>query len=208
MRKRRSFTLIELIVSILIIAIIAAVPSSMIISLIELLVYLPHETVMITDMQELLDKMIEGEPEKPGMRFGTKIIDASPTQFTYMVGYPVDAYRRIIRLRYDSTTGRIYRSCTNRGDITGQPGQEEDITSSTKSDVFITGKASSPATIFTYYKDFEVDKNREVGILMTSTDPLSDMKVIDITIAGRTGSGSTEAMSGIAVRRYHAFERY
>lgn len=204
--NRKSFTLVELAVVISIIGILAATTAGIVVSLTQLIVYLPREMRAKIIAHEIMETMIEGESQKRGMRYATVVKDASPIQFTYTFGYPGNTDKRNVRFEWDSAENKIYRSYTALGDVGDDPppsySSEEAIPYYARGDISVTGRASAPNTIFTYFK--------ADGTLWTEgVDPLYNIKRIEININVKTGTGvfqfgesSFDATSGTEIRQY------
>lgn len=204
--KEDGFSTIELIATILIVLIIAAVTAGILASLMQLFVYLPREMKARTIASEAMEIMAEGEIGKRGMRYALEIQDASPAQFTYTFGYPGNTDRRNMRFRWDSTTNKIYRSYTAFGDpvLGPQPpySAEDAVPYYATPEISIIGRPSSPNIIFTYFKQDGSAWNGGV-------DPLNTIGRVEINIAVSTGTGlftnwqsSFETTSGVEIKRY------
>src|SRR3989338_5404810 len=86
--NRKAFTLIELIVTVSIVAIMAAVMAGVVIYVTQLFVYLPREMKVKTIANEIIETVTEGESQKRGLRCSVQIQSASANQVDYAFGYP------------------------------------------------------------------------------------------------------------------------
>jgi hypothetical protein len=112
--------LIEIVTTMLIIVIISGLTAGIIISMMQLFVYLPRDMRVRSGVQEAIDIMFDGQQGLQGIRYATAVIDASPAQFTYTFGYPANTDKRNVRFSWSDDTNRITRSNTAFGDpVTG-----------------------------------------------------------------------------------------
>ena len=204
--NKRGATLIEFIVTISVIAIIVAATSGIIVSLMQLFVYLPREMKTRTIAHEVMNVVTEGEVQKLGMRYAMQVQDASPTQFIYTFGYPGNTDKRNMKFRWDSAAGVIYRSYTAFGDPIDGPqppySQEEAIPYYARGEIAITGTSANHSTIFTFYKS-------DGSVWSLGTDPLNTIRRVDMTIVVKTGSGlfeswesSFQTTSSVEIKQY------
>ncbi len=114
-KKRRAFTLVELIIVIIIIAIMGSVIGGIIRSVAETLTYACNYMRAVTIADEILDTIIEGDQEVPGIRFATHIIgvryvdggytypggtyDTDSDGISYLVGWPAKNDMRVVDIR-------------------------------------------------------------------------------------------------------------
>ncbi len=204
---KRGATLMELIMAMVIIAIISGVTAGIIVSLMQLFVYLPKEIKTRDIAHEVMDIMIEGESQRRGMRYAVNVQVASPTQFSYTFGYPSDSDRRNMRFRWDSTGKKIYRSYTAFGvPLGGTPppyGAEETIPYYARGDVSINGTGSPGSEyVFRYYK---ADGTQWVS----GIDPLTTIRRVDMDLTVTTGTGvftkwdsSFKTTSSVEIKQY------
>jgi len=209
--SRNGATLVELIVTVTIIAIIASVTAGVIISVVQFFVYLPQEMKARSLAQDLVNIMKEGVPELKGTRYCFKVVSAGPSEFvyqTFVAGYP--GQRRQIRLRLDTSTNKVYRSWIPLPEYQ-PPGMlpiipienPEVVPYTAKSpDIAVTGSSGTPSTIFRYYKADGSEWN-------SGTDRPADIRRMSMTIRVRTGSGlsgrwqgSFEAASSVEVKQF------
>ncbi len=202
--KNSGSTLIELIVTITIVSILAAVSAGIIISVMQALVYLPREMKTRSVAAEIIDIMIDGQPQIRGARYAMQVQDASATQFTYTFGYPGNTEKRNIRLQLNS--GKIYRYYTAFGDPINGPqppySSAELIPYYAGADVSISGQPGSPNTVFTYFK-------QNGSAWVSGVDPLNAIRRIEINMLVKTGTGlfalwegSFRTTADIEIRQY------
>lgn len=72
-KKRSSFTLLELVVVIIIIALIGVTMAGIIIAIVDVFMYVANYLRAVTIANDILDIIIEGDENVPGVRFATKI---------------------------------------------------------------------------------------------------------------------------------------
>lgn len=204
---RKGATLIELIVTILIISIISAVTAGVVISVMQLFVYLPREMKARNIAHEVMDIITEGESQKRGARYAVTVQDASPNQFTYTFGYPGNTDKRNVRIRWDNASKKIYRSYTAFGSNLATPPQppyssEELIPYYATGEVSINGKSLTPNEIFAYFK-------ADGSAWSQGVDPVNTIRRVEITVVVTTGTGlfSTwdslfQTTSSVEVRQY------
>jgi len=202
----KGFTIVELIVTVTIIAILASVTTGLIAYFMQVVMYAPREMKAKTIAQEIAESIIEGQTLKRGTRYASEIQDASATRFTYIFGYPGNTDKRSMRFRWDSAAKKIYCSYTAFGDATSGPqppyGQEEAVPYYTRGEISVTGRTANPSTVFTYFK-------QDGSVWVNGIDPLTAIRRVEINIAVSTGSGlfqggegSFETTSGVEVKQY------
>jgi hypothetical protein len=190
-------TLIEAIVTMLVVVILAAVSSGVIVSLAGMFVYIPRDMTLRTVGQEIVEAMVEGVPSKSGMRYAAEVKDASGAQFSYTFGYPGNSDKR--NMRFALSNGRIYRYYTGYGDPVTGPGEPyghgEAIPDYITPDVVITGPGAALSTVFTYFK---ADGSEWVS----GTDALNTIRRIDISIAVTSGNSVYNTTSSVDIKQY------
>lgn len=204
--KPHGFSLVELIVTSVIVGILALVTSAILISFINIMIYAPRQLKVKSIAGDILSAIIDGDSGRWGIRDAVSVHDATAAQFTYMTGYPANDDKRYVRFRWDGSDHRIYRSVSSLGaDVVTPPdatfGAEEPLPYYAGSDVKVDGPSSAPSVIFSYYKSD--------GSSWTSSSPLTDIRRVDITCVVKTGNGefgsyqgSYQVTSGVEVRQY------
>lgn len=181
---RKAVTLIELIITMLIVSIISAAVAGAVIFLVQLFIYTPRQLDTQKIAQELTYAMIEGNPDARGLRYTRSIIDASAVQFSYTYGYPSDVLS--VRFRWDNGDGHIYRSTSTDGGTNWSA--ESVIPYYIAADTTIAGK-DTLGVIFSYKKADDTDWTFGV-------DPLSDIRRLIIAIRVKTATGSFSDFAG------------
>lgn len=207
--EKKGFTIVEVIITMALIGIIAGVTSGILLNLMQLFVYLPREMKARTIAHDVMELMIEGEPQRRGMRYAVEVQDASSTQFTYTFGYPGNTDKRIMRFRWDSAAKKLYRSYTAFGSGLATPPELPNISSGEQipyyasGEISINGPAASPNIIFRYFK--------EDGTELTPPAPalLHEIRRVEISIVVKTGTGlfrywdsSFQTTSSAEIRQY------
>ena len=180
--RQIGFSIIELIMVMLIIAIIAKTSGYIFSALIQNSVYIPSQLNMNMVASQAMDIMIEGDENAKGLRFSKQITNISSNQVTFN-----NQDSQVIVYRLDTPTHKFYRS------ISG--GAESLIPYFVKTGIDIYGKSN---VLFTYYDTSEV-----------ITAVPANVRRIKISIIAQTGSGSfdkwegySELSSSIAVKRF------
>lgn len=182
-RKKRAFTLIELIMVIMIIGVLSVSGAWLMVYFVRNSVYIPNQ--LNTDMlaSDALKIMIEGDSSAKGLRF-SRAITAIPSNYQMTF---TNQDTQSISYRMDTGTNKLYRS------INGA--LEAQIPYYAVSGVSITGKSGA---LFTCY-----DANEAV------TAVAANVRRIAINLITSTGSGSFDDWQGqsgqgsaIAVKKF------
>ncbi|MBM3251821.1 MAG: hypothetical protein FJZ11_03470 [Candidatus Omnitrophica bacterium] len=185
-KNKKSATLIELIIMILVVAIIGATIAGAVIFFVQLFLYSPRQLDVQKIAQELSSALIEGDQNVRGIRYARKVIDASPTQFSYTYGYPTSDEQLSVRFRWgaDVDDRHIYRSTRANGSPSWST--ETVIPYYISSDITINSR-NTQSGIFTY---------READDSTWDSGKVNDIRRVIIDIAILTGTGSFGALEG------------
>ncbi|NQT94992.1 MAG: prepilin-type N-terminal cleavage/methylation domain-containing protein [Candidatus Omnitrophica bacterium] len=175
MKNKKAFSIIELIMTILILAVIASASAAFFIPTINLLFYSPSQLMVDQFSEEIIDILIEGDSKAKGLRFAKSITSADEDEITF-----VNADNDTIIYRWDVTEEKIYRNINAAG--------EELIPYSYYGGISIKGQASD-AEIFKYYNSTPSQLSAPVG---TETS----IESIRINVVMQSGSGSVKANQG------------
>ncbi len=175
MRTPKGFTLIELVMVIVLMAILASVAASFFGPMVNLFFFTPKET-MVTDVgNRLTDTIIEGDSSALGLRYISSLTAATTTQISY-----TDADDNTIVFRWDSGDKRIYRNLNGAGEVVMPP-------KAGAISVDIDGAATG--VIFKYYDENEV-------LLGSPVATPSQVKRIQMDWVMSTGSGQVKEYQG------------
>jgi len=185
-KNKKSVTLIELVILIVLVAIIGATIAGTIIFFVQLFLYSPRQLDTQKIGQELLYTMIEGNEDARGIRYARSIIDASAVRFSYIYGYPVSPLDEepAVRFKWNDADSHIYQRTSTDGGSSWTPLTE--IPYYISDTVTIDGR-QTPSVIFTYKEADDTDWD---------SGDVDDIRrvIIDITI--KTGTGEFSAMEG------------
>lgn len=187
-KNKKSATLIELIMIILLVAIIGATITGAIIFFVQMFVFSPRQLDVQKIATELMFTILEGNQDIRGIRYARNIIDASEKQFSYTYGYPTANEQFSVRFRWDRILKRFYRSTSTNGGATWSAEAIIPYYFPTGYNIFISGK-DSPFVIFTYKKANDVD-------WISGIDPVTAIRRIIISINVKSGTGSFGALEG------------
>lgn len=184
-KNKKSATLIELIILILVVAIIGATISGVVIFFVQLFMHSPRQLDVQKIAQEITYTVIEGDQDVRGARYTRTVIDASATQFSYTYGYPT-SNELSVRFRWDVSDGHIYRSTSTDG---GLNWSAETVTPYYMSDTITIDGKDTPSVIFTYKKANDAD-------WVSGTDALNTIRRFIISINVKTGAGGFSDFQG------------
>ncbi|MFC1708652.1 Tfp pilus assembly protein FimT/FimU [Candidatus Omnitrophota bacterium] len=198
-RNKKGVTLIELTITILVVAIIGATIGGTVIFFVQMFMFSPRQLNTQSIASELTQIMIEGGQDARGIRYATEVIDASAAQFSYTYGYPTEDDQLSVRFRYDAGDDYIYKSTSTDGGSSWS--SEEVIPYYIQSGVVVDGK-DAPSEIFTYKKAAD-------AAWVSGVDALTDIErvVISLNVKTETGNfqdfhGSTDTTSSVEVKGF------
>jgi len=183
---KKGATLIEVVITILMIGVLAAIGSSSIVFLVQLFIYCPRQLDVQKTAETISNVIIDGNQDVRGIRYTRSIIDASDTQFSYVYGYPNPADQLSVRFRWDPTTKHIYQSTRPSGSAVWS--SEVTIPYHIASVTTIDGK-DTPSVIFAYKKAGDVN-------WASGTDALTDIRRVILSISVKTGAGNFANFQG------------
>lgn len=167
--SRKGFTLIELVMVMLIVAVLSVVGSSLLIYLVQNSIIIPNQLNTNMVASQALDSMIEGDSNARGLRSSRSITAIGDNQLTFN-----SQDGQSITWRLDTVANKLYRS------IDG--GAEALIPYYAVTGVNLAGESSK---LFTY---FDASEN-------TASLP-ADVRRIRIDLIAMTGSGSFDDWQG------------
>jgi prepilin-type N-terminal cleavage/methylation domain-containing protein len=106
--NKKGFTLVEIIITSLIIAILAAVTGGIIVVLMQLFMYLPRDMSARMVAHDISDQIVDGQTGSRGLRYAFSITTAQDNLLTYTVGYPSLTDQYNVTFTYDTTADKIY----------------------------------------------------------------------------------------------------
>ncbi len=169
---RKGFTLIELVITMVIVGILSAAGVCVMLYLVQTSVFIPNKLNMDMLASGAMDTMIEGDGAAKGLRFSRVITTAQDNEIVFK-----DQSGQNIDYRLDTGANKLYRSI---GSVSGILPYY-----SSSSKIIVTGKDNK---LFTYYDASDAQMNNPV-------DP-ANIRRIKITLIARTGSGSFENWEG------------
>ncbi len=135
--KKRSFSLIEVVITILALTIIGATTAAFFTPMINLYFYSPSQLMVDNTAQELLNILIEGDNQAKGLRFTKSITTADEDSLTF-----INQDGDTVIYRWDSLDSRVYRKINSQAEVL--------VPSSYYGDITVKGE-SSDSEIFQYY---------------------------------------------------------
>ena len=104
----RGFTLIELVTTTIVIAILATVTAGIIVTLMQLFVYIPRDVNTRSAAESISEQILEGFPGSRGVGYAVSINTAQSNLLTYTVGYPTSGDRYTVTFTYNTGTDKVY----------------------------------------------------------------------------------------------------
>ena len=187
-KDKKGATLIELVITMVLLAIIGATLFGVIIFFVQLFMYSPRQLDTQKIGQELENIMIEGNQDIRGLRWTRVVLDASAAQFSYIYGYPTISDGQAVRLRWNAADKKIYRSTSSNGGGSWSAETIIPVYLLNNSSISIDGKDTS-GVIFTYKKAGDI-------AWVSGTDALTDIRAVIISINVKTGAGSFANFQG------------
>lgn len=184
--NKNGVTLVESVITLVIVAIIGATIAGAVIFFVQLFMYSPRQLDTQKIGQEIAQTIIEGTSNARGIRYARNILDASSTQVSYTYGYPTNDERIAVRFRWDSATKHFHRSLSSDGGATWSA--ESLFPYYISNATTIDGKDTA-SVIFTYKKANDAN-------WVSGTDAPSTIRRVIISINLKTGGGSFSSFEG------------
>ena len=140
--NNKGFTLIELVVTIAIIGILATVTAGIIVTLMQLFLYMPRDINTRMIAGDISQQVLEGYPGSRGIGYATSISTAQNNVFTYVVGYPTSSDQYTVTFTYDTNADKIYMRISAGSNVTVPYNASSNISVTCPSNIF-----------FKYYKN-------------------------------------------------------
>jgi hypothetical protein len=192
---RRGAALMEMVVTILIIAILAGVTSGMFMSLMQVFIYLPNEIMARSVAQEAMVGLIEGTANIKGARSAYDITwQATNLVFACHIGYPANNDKRALTLAGPSSPTRcMLRLCSSLGDpVTGPPGGGSGNLEYLPYYANTAGITVGQRPLYPYFRYYDRRGNQ----LSVPVATLTDITFVEINLVVRTGSGLFQDWQG------------
>lgn len=187
-KDQKGATLVELVMTMLVLSIIGAALFGVIIFFVQLFMFSPRQLDTQKIGQELENMMIEGNQDVRGLRWTGAILDASAAQYSYIYGYPTLSDGAAVRFRWNAADKKIYRSTSSDGGGSWSAEAIIPVYLLNNSSISIDGKDTA-GVIFTYKKAGDI-------AWVSGTDALTDIRAVVISINVKTGAGSFANFQG------------
>lgn len=174
-KGKRAVTLIELIITILILIVIGSASAAFFIPMTHLFFYSPSQLMIDNVAQDMMSIIIEGDNNTKGLRFSKSITSADENGITF-----VNSDNDTVTYRWDVTAKKVFRNINSGG--------ENPIPYSYYKNVTVKGRSSDPE-IFQYY-DSSASK---IAVPVASVSSIESVRM-DLVI--QAGSGDVEADQG------------
>lgn len=148
-KNRKAFSLIELIITILILAVIGGMSVAFFTPLINLFFYSPTQLMVDNTAGELMHIIIEGDHKARGLRFSKSISDADDDTITFTT-----SDNDTVIYRWDVTEEKLYRNINASGELL--------IPYSYYGNIVVTGNPTT-SEIFQYYDSSDTKLSTPVG---------------------------------------------
>lgn len=180
-KKKKAFSLIELIVTILVLIIIGSMTVAFFTPMINLFFYSPSQLMVDQTAQEILTILIDGDHKSEGLRSVKSITSANEDTITFTTWDD-----NTIIYRWDSSTDRIYRKINSQAEAL--------IPSSYYGDITVKGQ-SSDSEIFQYYTSTPLNGTpTKLSVPVSSVTSIESIRM-DLTV--QAGSGDVGEYKGI-----------
>jgi len=194
-KTKKAATIIELVVTILILTIIGSASVAFFVPVANILFYSPSQLMVDQTAQELISILVEGDNQAKGLRF-TKSITIADKDYIIFETWDND----IVQYKWDATEKRIYRKINRQGEAL-VPASYYLVPASYYGDITVIGQ-SSDAEIFQYY-DVSASK------LSVPVSDETDIEAIrmDLTLVAGSGivkehKGRIDVKSGVDIKQF------
>lgn len=171
MKKRKAFSLIELVMLMAIVGVIAAIGASVAIFAIRQAVYTPNAMNTAMLAEAAIDKIVDGDNLARGLRFSKQITAAGANSVTF-----VDQDDKTVTIALDTGTHKLTRTINAAADTNFLYYQ------AASNIAIATGRNGA---LFIYY---DVNEN--------TTSAAANIRRVEVNLAVATGSGSTADWQG------------
>lgn len=172
MESNKGFTLVEAIMTMVIIAVIALTSAGLLIYFAQNMIFIPKKLSVDMVGGDILDMMVEGDTQAKGLRFATEIVTAKKRRVKF-----TDPDGKIVRFRVNKDNKKAYRKID---------GTETVIPYYFPAGMKVKGKNN---IVFKYY---DSDEN----LLATPVADPSSIRRIEMTLIVKTGTGKYEDWEG------------
>jgi len=187
-KAKRAVTLIELVITIVILALIGSASVAFFIPMMHLFFYSPSQLMVDNVAQDVAGIIIEGDDSAKGLRFSKSITSADEDEITF-----TNTDNDTIAYRWDATEKKVFRNINNTGEST--------IPYSYYKNVIVKGSASD-SEIFQYY-DSSASK---IAVPVVSVSSIESIRMNLIIKAGpgnvEASQGSIKIETGIDIKQY------
>ena len=188
-KTKKAATIIELVVTILILTIIGSASVAFFVPVANILFYSPSQLMVDQTAQELISILVEGDNQAKGLRFTKSIsVDADEDDITFTTW---DGDK--VKYRWDATEKRIYRNINDQGEAL--------VPASYYGDITVTGQSSDPE-IFQYY-----DASASKLSVPVSDETNIEAIRMDLTLVAGSGivkeyKGRIDVKSGVDIKQF------
>lgn len=183
--RRRGFTLVELLITMLVMSTLATAFVSLAAPQFNLFFFLPQRQAVQAVSAELMDAIFEGDAAASGLRYAepasstTAITEATSTALTYRY-QDIGGTAHTVRLLYDGGTGRLTRQ------IDGGAASALPMHAGSGSRMFVE---PAETDLFRYF-------NAAGTAFTPSAGTLGDIRRVDVAVVVRTGTGAVTDSEG------------
>jgi len=191
-KTKKAATIIELVVTILILTIIGSASVAFFVPVANILFYSPSQLMVDQTAQELISILVEGDNQAKGLRFTKSIsVDADEDDITFTTW---DGDK--VKYRWDATEKRIYRKINDQGEAL--------VPASYYGDITVIGQ-SSDAEIFQYYR-YDGASVSKLSVPVSDETNIDAIRM-DLTLVAGSGivkehKGRIDVKSGVDIKQF------